>query len=1173
MSSHIEKQDREIENLKAELSRRDVTVAELMERETLRNAEIEKLTRMAAQRQENDEDLDLDPVASSVLCIKCKKSLDDISSIRDAILGKSSLQKLACQAYRILLPNNKGRKPHRSTSWLKACMRSVLTSKMVETAAVMPIGESVTAFPSFVYAWFEPSVNHGTLDSHSIQALYQRADEDRWGLYYGAKMLAKEDAEAKLFWGLLDEVQGEDGLVFVCHCMSVVLSIGGQRLWKQFGPTMNHASSSAMENVLNEANADNTPANIWLDLDTAFAAVKLILVRALESQVVETLDAIESLKVAPTIPGAGDCIDSVDSANDKDSNGVGYDNEKVPESGGEENIDIFDNQIPTHIDLFVWLRVMMQRFQDEQCHRHAAVRLMFDTASLGALAGPTGSVSSSSHNNSENPHVLFPQFIAVVRTLYPAMSVEEIAELYATSYKEGDGKVTAAIFAEVAEKKRLFSKSLKLSPLPLFVFDEFQSDGSNFTQSFDSNQNFRIRGEIGALVHAHYTIVSKEVENVVRILPQRWKALLTDASESVQHALRDHFVKLKSRKRNFNGTSSAVGGESVTSKSLDRQTTSPDGGKYESYIDGIQPFIQYHRLLTTLLLVKSFSENTILPLGFISTDSCANSKLNAESEGVVAGSKVSFKKVEQVLFSLENAVLAHSSNEVKARYTNIEHSRKNIILRRIQEVYRSHLSHDTAIPRPLRLVMRPGYLRGLVVDGLPPLKSRRVYIEPWALQTLVSSIFSFKLNYDLKATRVGFSLIDLPLATISVLLKLFNVPDVSERVLQDLCLGMQTYMHGLPRVRMFACFLGCGEVEEPFASQLRSSLAVATYLELLVTIHHVLMPSEKRSDSTKISINELFPCTMDPSSRLDKRDLWELPISTLTRATEEWSRGFKGFKEGTWITALSRVRRSPEGMAEVDDFLWVIMQVWAKAVVNRTHKCEQKAKAYCVKEGVVPRKNSPVNNRTTARGKQNVELVDEKALLNELSFPHPESMTTVSNMLNSIHASSSTTGSNGGVTTTTDMIQCSTMYGCTISATRNCNYVIFESMLRSCILWDTTTSPKELSPHVVETSQEGGEALSVHTSFVSLRLFSEVSEAVPSTLSLRFAQSWWMANKEGVLSEMNIVKVRIIILLTYFQLVGRNIFCELCRVYAMDLLRSSRHKTMLRFSVPLKLQK
>ena len=1131
MSKHIETQNKEMEGLKSELSRRDVTVSELMERETLRNAEIEKLTRMAAQRQENDEDLDLDPVASSVLCIKCKKSLDDISSIRDAILGRSSLQKLACQAYRILLPNNKGKKPHRSNSWLKACMRSILTTKMVETAAVMPVGESVTAFPSFVYAWFEPTVNHGTLDSHSVQALYQRADEDRWGLYYGAKMLAKEDAEAKLFWGLLDEVQGEDGLVFVGHCLSVVLSIGGPKLWKQFGSTMNNASVAASpDSVLNAATRENTPSNIWLDLDTAFAAVKLILVRALESQVVETLDAIESLKVAPnvesSVTGKNDDVDNVEESDDINEE---KDNEDPLAPDTDENVDVFDNQTPTHVDLFVWLRVMMQRFQDEQCHRHAAVRLMFDTASLGALSGPSGAPTTVSNSNSEDPHVHFPQFIAVIRTLYPAMSVEEIAEIYATCYREGETRVTASVFAEVAEKKHLFSKSLKLSPLPLFLFEEPKSDGSHLSYAFDSSESLRTRSQIGSLVHSHYAIIVKEVENTVQKLPQRWKALICDASESVQLALKDHFVKLKSKKRNFNGGSSTLtAGDGSMAKSLDKQASSVEGGICERYIDGIQPFIHYHRLLTLLMMVKSFSENTILPIGFISTD-----KGNTVYDGDTNVSKISLKRVENVLSSLENAVFVHSSVDIRARHTTIEMARRNIILRRIQEVFRGCLAHDMAIPRPVRLLMRPGYLHGTNTEGgLAPLKARRVYVEPWALQTLVAHVYSFKINYDVKAARAGFPLLDLPSAIVSLHLKLFNVPDVSERVLQDLCLGMQTYMHGLPRVRLFACFLGCGEVEEPFATQLKSNLALSTYIELLVTIHRVLVPSPKSNECVIPSIKELFPCNIDPSLRVDKRDLWELPIATLTQATEEWSRGFKGFKEGTWNTALSRVRRSPEGLAEVDDFLWVIMQVWAKAIVNRAHKCEQKGRAYCVVEGVVAKKrSSPLNVKASRPTGQDINnSTNEKALLHELIFPHAGSMSVVSNLLNSIHATSmkqeSESSSSDG--TTTDLLQCSTMYARAISGSRYCNYNSFEQLLSSCILWDTTSAPKSLpSAEKSELSTEDELPLGKNVLCNSnLRLQVEVIGAVPSTLSIRFAQLWWVANKEGVLTHVNVIKVR-----------------------------------------------
>ena len=62
-----------------------------------------------------------------------------------------------------------------------------------------------------------------------------QADEDRWGLYYGVKAMAKDDAEAQVFWGLLDEAHGEDGQQFLFHCLSIALSLGGAQLWYQLG--------------------------------------------------------------------------------------------------------------------------------------------------------------------------------------------------------------------------------------------------------------------------------------------------------------------------------------------------------------------------------------------------------------------------------------------------------------------------------------------------------------------------------------------------------------------------------------------------------------------------------------------------------------------------------------------------------------------------------------------------------------------------------------------------------------------------------------------------------------------------------------------------------------------------------------------------------------------------
>ena len=42
----------------------------------------------------------------------------------------------------------------------------------------------------------------------------------------------------------------------------------------------------------------------------------------------------------------------------------------------------------THINLFVWLRVMTQQLQAEQIHRSAATRLMFESAAAGTLTHP-----------------------------------------------------------------------------------------------------------------------------------------------------------------------------------------------------------------------------------------------------------------------------------------------------------------------------------------------------------------------------------------------------------------------------------------------------------------------------------------------------------------------------------------------------------------------------------------------------------------------------------------------------------------------------------------------------------------------------------------------------------------------------------------------------------------
>ena len=151
----------EIDTLQKTVNRQDETIANLMGREAMHHAEIEKLKKMAEEKAQKEEDLEFDQTATALLCIKCKKSLDDLSNIRDAVLGSiKSTEKLMCQNFRILLPNLKGRRPSRDSVWVRKCMRGILLSKMREVCALLPLGVAgkVTGFPEYVYSWFEPVI-------------------------------------------------------------------------------------------------------------------------------------------------------------------------------------------------------------------------------------------------------------------------------------------------------------------------------------------------------------------------------------------------------------------------------------------------------------------------------------------------------------------------------------------------------------------------------------------------------------------------------------------------------------------------------------------------------------------------------------------------------------------------------------------------------------------------------------------------------------------------------------------------------------------------------------------------------------------------------------------------------------------------------------------------------
>ena len=926
----------EIKRLNLQLERREDVIKQLMEKETLRNAEIEKLQKMSKLKDDELVAVDLKDSATSVLCIKCKKSLDDLSNIRSAILGDNSqagrTAKMQCEAFRILLPNLKGRQPNRHSKWLRNCMRSILMCKLKEDVHLQFIKGNCTRFPAFVYAWFVRK-SEGRSSGAQLVKLNAASDEDRWGLYYGVKALAKEDPEALVFWSLLDETYGEDGLQFVMYCLSVLLSIGGAILWKQFGSCMEHGANINVKS----GDDDHVLDTIWVDIFTAKEAVKLILVRALAAHIADAVDAIDALKVRPTESEleALHAIMREEKQAPPKEDGETVDGEQstvqapasVPEEPESERDPAFESSVrnsslnssaePTHINLFMWLRLMLQQIHADQIQRSAAVRLMFETASVGALTpqtdtpGGKGSTTSNGDAQGSGSHVEYPQFQSICVTLFPHVPVTEMAVLYANCYDAGQRKVNSEVFVKVADRQGLFAHALKLPQLPLLqqqsthqrqlegaksqsgaTVKHIRLDGSeepedlvhvepvkkSISDMFSLKTEQAVRSKLATMVHRKLATVTPSINIMLKGMPERWQTLIEDAMEQVRVSLADSHQKLVTQ------VAEAVSHGFAKTSGYDRVTMDDNSSK-RAYIDGIQPFVAYRRLILLCSLVKTICDNPLLPTELFAASDLDNNNLNIDH---------AMFRAEKMLTSLEQGfLLAPSGAGAKGnmyitlldKYHSFETVRMRLIARRLQNVFRKFLSRDVVVPRSVRLCMSPGYLgmasfatatietvapiskyaaksnaamsgpgvgvsgkSGKIGSGVVTvtyeklyLRNREVYHEPWWGQCLVAEIFRYKLTYDAKAASLGLAPISLAQAVTASQYVLWGTMELAETAVQDLFLCVKAYRLGVPRLRMFAAFLGDGrDLDEPVADMLKTPHALSAYLSLLLEVHREL---------------------------------------------------------------------------------------------------------------------------------------------------------------------------------------------------------------------------------------------------------------------------------------------------------------------------------------------
>ena len=192
--------EKELSETKSELAQRDTLCEELMQREGERLSELEMLAGEDGVEGGDGGGTRRSTSASggggggaggtgSVMCVRCNRALDAANDIDD-VLGDEAEKRLPCTNYRILLPNLMGYRPERDRTWVLRCIRGIFRAKQRRDAvAERTPGCPRARFPEFVCSWFQPSIESMmNLAPQERDRSIAKADEDRWALYYGAKV-------------------------------------------------------------------------------------------------------------------------------------------------------------------------------------------------------------------------------------------------------------------------------------------------------------------------------------------------------------------------------------------------------------------------------------------------------------------------------------------------------------------------------------------------------------------------------------------------------------------------------------------------------------------------------------------------------------------------------------------------------------------------------------------------------------------------------------------------------------------------------------------------------------------------------------------------------------------------------------------------------------------------
>ena len=364
-----------------------------------------------------------------------KHPLSDSDAIAGHIAQNSKLMhRLPCHSFRSMLPPLiSDRPPIRTPTWLTCVMRGILFAALQSYNK-----EDRLRFPEFVYCYFA--------DNNDENA----ADEDRWAFYHGLKLSSNHNPESWIVYTLLDDMQGEDFLLFVLQALKATKNQLGKSWEYQFGEVFsscNQATNSISElmNAMKERGYsldgnECISSNVWISVQISIEISYQLFYN----------DRIKSSKF----------VEEISSKLAK----MAMDIENSLLFGELQD----DSSTTSCVDLFAFLQVVMKTYVSHKMKQLTLIRLMFETASKGVLTDFYNVQDNSSTSCYAEGLISVPQLHQILKTLWKSTTLEVTVMIYREAYdilyppsqycKPAPDGINFQSFLIAAERYSLFSR-------------------------------------------------------------------------------------------------------------------------------------------------------------------------------------------------------------------------------------------------------------------------------------------------------------------------------------------------------------------------------------------------------------------------------------------------------------------------------------------------------------------------------------------------------------------------------------------------------------------------------------------------------------------------------------------------------------------------------------------